>query len=250
VDLHILHPFHQPLADEEIIQAPADIPRPCVGPVGPPGILHLVGIERTVGIHKSMLQIPGDPNAFLRQKTGIFFVFLRIRQVDLVVGGVEVASEDHLFSSGVVRVADFKQAGVKVQLKRHAFVFLPAVREVDRVEEEIRILHADGAPFVVESLDPEPGLNAEGLLAVEHRRAAVARSFGGMPEAAVLRMAADQFRHLIGLGFDLLQTEDIRLDFVQPGKAVLVNDRPNSIDIPCCNSHSARPFKAYGKLIV
>jgi hypothetical protein len=71
-----------------------------------------------------------------------------------------------------------------------------------------------------------------------------------VPKALIFRVFKEQLGHLFWLGLDLLQTQDIGLNFIQPGETILVDDRSYSVDIPGCNSHSARLFKAYGKLII
>jgi hypothetical protein len=64
-----------------------------------------------------------------------------------------------------------------------------------------------------------------------------------MPKALVFRVFAEQLGHLLWLGFDLLQTQDIGFDLIQPGEAILIDDRSDSVDIPGCNSHTFAPFQ-------
>ena len=160
------------------------------------------------------------------------------------MSGVEIPGEDDFLAPGMMLVAQFKQAGIEAKFEGHALVLLPPIGEVNDIEEEIRILQAERAPFVIEFFHIQTGVYRERLMLEKCCRAAVARSLGGMPKALIFGVFAEQLGHLLRLGFDFLQTQDVGFDLIQPGETILIDDCSDPVDIPGCNSHVFAPFQS------
>ena len=83
----------------KIIDPPANISGPCTRPVGPPGIgTRFFGVKVAKTIKKAFGKEVGYALALLIGKAGVFAVGLGVGKVDLLVGNIEIATEnDRLF---------------------------------------------------------------------------------------------------------------------------------------------------------
>ena len=80
--------------DDEIVDAPPGVVRAGVEAVGPPGILHLVGMLETPGVDETGGQQIAELRPFLVRKTGVAAVRSGILNVDFLVGDIQVAAQD------------------------------------------------------------------------------------------------------------------------------------------------------------
>ena len=94
VDKGVGHLRHQTIGDDEIVDAPTSILLTSLETVRPPRVLHAVGIKGTEGIGETAGQEVGEGLALLVGETGIAAVALGILQVNLLVGHIQVATED------------------------------------------------------------------------------------------------------------------------------------------------------------
>ena len=93
-DAGILNERHQCFVHEKVVKPPANIARAGVRAVGPPRIGFLIGVQGTKAIYESVLQPPGQGLAFLGQEPGGLFVLRRPRQVDRLMGGIEISADN------------------------------------------------------------------------------------------------------------------------------------------------------------
>ena len=86
--------------DNEIVDSPADIFRPCIEAVAPPGIPSRRGIKFPERIDISSGSDCIHPSPLLWGKTGIVHIGFGIGQVDLFVGHVKISAKHQRFTAG------------------------------------------------------------------------------------------------------------------------------------------------------
>ena len=80
---------------QEIVDAPADVARPRAARDAPPGVMPRAALELAEGVEKACLDERLEAGAFLRGESVRADVLFGPREVDLLVGDVEVAAEYH-----------------------------------------------------------------------------------------------------------------------------------------------------------
>ena len=98
VDLGVLQFRLQPVRGDKVVNTPTGILLSGVEHIAPPAV-YAGGIRVKVAesIGKSAIQQGGHFASLFIGKTGVFVVGLWILQVDLPVGHIQVATEDHRF---------------------------------------------------------------------------------------------------------------------------------------------------------
>src|SRR3981081_3553627 len=80
-----------------LCDAPADVLRPGLPAIRPPGVLVGLLVEAPENVDKAQLaEHPGEPGALLRQEAGVLLVRPPVPQVDLLVRDIPVAAQDDL----------------------------------------------------------------------------------------------------------------------------------------------------------
>ncbi len=146
VDRRIRHASDEGWRNAEVIDPPADVALPRSAPVRPPriGVL-FVGIKVAEGVDEPAVEQLGKARALLVGEPGGPTVFPWAREVDLVVGDVEVAAEDDGLANDLLTQAQPVGQAAEAVLR---------VDGVDVDEVEIRILQGDDAAFLVVLPDP------------------------------------------------------------------------------------------------
>src|SRR6266850_1533455 len=80
--------------DEEVIDAPADVPAAHVSHRTPPGIMSAAFLELPESIHKTRFDERAEPGAFFQCETMVSNIGLGIGQIEFGVRHVEVTAED------------------------------------------------------------------------------------------------------------------------------------------------------------
>src|SRR5437867_562063 len=88
----------QGCADEEVIDAPADVPGADVGHRAPPGIMPAAFFKLAERVEETSLHERAEAGAFLWRKTMVLHIGLGMGEVDLGVRHVEVPAKDHRFA--------------------------------------------------------------------------------------------------------------------------------------------------------
>src|SRR5436190_5905933 len=82
---------------EVVVEPPADVLRPRLAAVAPPGVLLGMRVERAEDVDEAeLLEQARHPGALLGQEAAVLAVALPVPEVDLLVRDVDVADDDHL----------------------------------------------------------------------------------------------------------------------------------------------------------
>src|ERR1039458_4754112 len=84
-------------ADEEVVNAPANVPGTRAGHLAPPGVMSPALFEFAEGVEETGAHEGAETGAFLGCEAVVVDVGLRVREVNFRVRHVEVAAEDHGF---------------------------------------------------------------------------------------------------------------------------------------------------------
>lgn len=97
-DLSALDTVLGPIGNQEVINAPANIPRPCICHVCPPRVFNFIRVQIAECINKSKIQQAGELFTLLVGEPGIVAVRLRILYINLVRSNIQVPTNDDGFS--------------------------------------------------------------------------------------------------------------------------------------------------------
>ena len=139
--------------DEEVVEAPADVPVARAGEEVPIGIcVFHIWMEMAEGVHIACTYDLIYPGAFFGEKAGIFFIFFRPREVDLLVGGVHVAAKDDRLLLAQL-LGEREKSIVEAELVVQPYGTLAGIGEVDVDEPEVVVFSAHQPPLLVELFD-------------------------------------------------------------------------------------------------
>src|SRR5438477_5085693 len=159
-DESAFQPRTQGGADEEIIDAPADVPGARVQKWRPPGEMAAVFLELTEGVAKARLHQRAEAGPFLGREPVVFYVGLRVGEVDFSVRHIEVAAENH-------RLPAFESFEVTPEIAVPPLTivepgqFALRVRHIDVDQEKIGELGGEHAAFLVVNWDPDAPRDVE-----------------------------------------------------------------------------------------
>ena len=238
MDLRIHHALLQAIAHHEIVDAPPCVLLARLETVAPPRIRHLLRILPSERIRKATGQQVAELLALLVGKAGIHAVALGVLQVDLLVGHVQVATEDHGFLG--VEALQVTAEGI---LPRHAILqALQSVLRVRRItadKEEILHLERHHAPLMVVHIDADAIRHAQGLVLREDGRTRVALLLGIVPVALIaLKLQVK----LSGLHLRLLQAEEVGIQFTEDVTKPLAFTSPQAIHVPTHKFHTLSSY--------
>ena len=203
----------QTVRDDKVVDAPTGILLTSLEPVRPPRVFHLLRILVAEGVRKTAGQQVAELFAFLVSEAGIMTVGLRILDVYLLVGHVQIAAED----DGLLLIQAF-QVIAKVSLPRHAVVqTLQTVLRIGGIathQEEVFHLQRHHPTLVIVHLDADAVGHTLRLMLREDGCATVAFLLGIVPIALI---ALESQIQLSLLHLRLLQTEEVgikRLEYL------------------------------------
>ena len=163
----------------------------------------------------------------------VFAVLPRPRQIDLAMGGVDVAAEDHRPPLGAQPLAQRQERVVEGQFVRDAAVIAAAVGEVAVDQREIGVVGDDGAALIVELRIAQAEAHRLRRTAREERGAAVALlARRAVPEGVVAGRLAHLGRELLGVAAGLLQAQDVRRGLGQPRQEAGAMGGAGAVDVP------------------
>lgn len=209
---------HEILGDEDVVDAPADVPRAAVAPGVPVGVgVALFGVEGAEGVDVAAFDDAGDPGAFLGEEPGALEGLLGAGDVELGVGDVEVAHEDEGAALAAEVVEMGEEGFVELEFVGEAILATAGIWVVGCEQGELRVVGLDDAPFDVEAFDAEPETDFERLGFREQERSAVAGALGWMPPGSVAEGIPGLVVDLLGDGLDFLEPGDVGACFLEPG---------------------------------
>ena len=97
MDLAIEDLVHESLADHVIVDAPACIVFSSVEAVAPPGVFDLVFMKEAECIDIAMAKKIAEPRPLFVGEAGVVAVGIRVLDIDLFVGDVQIAGIDDGF---------------------------------------------------------------------------------------------------------------------------------------------------------
>ncbi len=170
-----LRAAREPRARDLVVDAPADVLRPRLAAIRPPGVLLGTRVHLAERVHPLQLSEHAvEPGALLGQEARVLPVRPPVLQVDFLVRDVDVAAQD------VVAVAprelfQVRQEGVEEAVLRGlAFRARGARRQVHRHHRQLAELELEVPSFIVELWHAEPRDDLVGFLLRQHGNAAVA----------------------------------------------------------------------------
>ncbi len=224
--------------DPEIIDAPPDVLFTGVEPVRPPGIVSGLLVELPEGVDEPVFDVPVEGAPLLGGEARVVDVRLRVLEVYLLVGRVEIAAEDD-------RLRRFEPFYVreKIRVPLHAVIepgkTVLGVRRVDVDEEESVELEGDDPALPVVLGDSHAAGKREGLDLREHGGSRISPPVCAVPE---LQVSGKIDRDLLPGSLGLLEAEDVRVDLFNDVEKAVFHGSPDPVDIPRYKLH-ATPFK-------
>ncbi len=95
VNSRVDHPVFEVGRDDEVVDAPTHVAFADPGTVAPPGVgADGLGVSLAEDVDIAVVEQAGDPLPFLGEEPGVLLVGLGICEIDLLVGGVDVAADD------------------------------------------------------------------------------------------------------------------------------------------------------------
>ena len=199
---------------EEVVDSPAHVPLSRPGAEAPPAVgIHGIGVEVAEGVGEAGREQHAELFALLIGEAGVFVVGVGVFEVDLLMGHVHVAADDHGLL-GVQRAG----IGTEIILPGHAVVQalepVLGVGHIDADQIEVFVFQRDAAALVAVGLGTDAHVHGEGGMPGEDGGTGVALLLGVVP---VLLIAGEGKIDLPGLKLGLLQAEEVR---IQGGKAL------------------------------
>ena len=159
----------------------------------------------------------------------------RACQVDLAVGRVEVAQDQHAVAAPPKALESFEDRAVEIELVGNATVVAvvpAALREIgvdQREPSESRDLQST---LVVEALDPQRGFHSVRLPAREEPDAAVAPPLGAREVGVPTLGRAQVGGQIPGQGPHLLEPDDLGAGAAQPGPKAFAGAGAKAVHVP------------------
>jgi len=222
--------------DEEVVEAPADVPRAGGAEDAPPGVVSPALFEFAEGVEEAGIDEGSEAVAFFNGEAVVADVGLGVGEVDLGVSDVEVAAEDDglfLFQRFQVR----EEVAVPFLAIGEAGEVALGVGDVNVDEVEVVGLGGEDAAFLVVFDDADVGLDGEGAVFDEDGGAGVAALLGGVPKGLVVR--GPELLDVVGGALGFLQAEDVRALGIEELKEVFLEDGAEAVDVPGNYFHTA-----------
>src|SRR6266436_897216 len=231
-DARARDPAAQLVGDEEVVDAPAHVPRPRSRLQIPPGVVPRVRHEEAEGVVVARRDEAGDPLALGGQEPRGPLVLPRAGEIELGVRGVHVAAGHDPLAPLAERLREGEERLVEGELVPDTLRAHSPVREIDVEQVEVGQLDVHEAPLAVEDRMVAHGARRERGLAGIGDHAAIAGTLRESPVARVAPGAPHPVGDLLGLELGLLHADEVGgLGGQEIGKALLPR-RAEPVDVP------------------
>src|SRR5581483_4758306 len=236
--------------NQDVIDAPSHIALACAREVAPPGVMAVALPEQAEGIDEARIQKVLEAAALLLGEALAAAVGFRVRQIELGVGNIEVAAENH-------RLGLLEPPAVRQERRIPVLVTQAQAAQIilgvgciyrDHIEpwklggDQASLLRAVALQLVREAKPPgqlpgKPIHHRHGSASAQNGRARVPLLQCRIP---VLVIAGQIDLDLPPLGLGLLQTQNVGLVFLQEGlQGSLLHHGAYAVDIPRVHLHPA-----------
>jgi hypothetical protein len=201
-------------------------------------------LEAPEAVDPAGLQPAVDLLPLLRQKTADLPVLLGTRQIDLTVGGVEVAHHQDPAAPLAQSLYALEERPVEVELEGDAAVVTVlsvAVGEIDIGDDQAPEARHLEPPLLVEAGSAQLGLDSIRCSAGVEADAAVARPPGWREVAVPSLGFAHAFGELLAPRANLLDPDDLGAAAVQPLAEALLRAGAQSVHVPAEDPRTLRP---------
>ena len=215
-----------------VVDAPAQVLFPGVGPEAPPGVLSgFVRMEMAESVNIAALDELLHPCALFRKEARVGGVANGVVDVNGAVADVVVAAKDQAGPFLLQLLHVLLEIVQPLHFKGLAFVSAGSGRMVDTDHGKVSVIGADKAPFRIVGGDAHARHNLVRFLAGEYGHAAVAFFLGGKTVAAIANGFEFQNRNLVWLRLGLLYAEHIRHGLLKPFHQAFPYGGPYAVDI-------------------
>lgn len=220
--------------DQEVIDAPADVPFARAAHGTPPGVMPAGFFKFAKRVDETSLHERVKPGAFLDGKAVVADIRLRIGQINLLVGDVEVTAEDDWFAAFEL-LEKMEKIAIPFLAIRQAGEVALGVRDVNIHQKEFRVFGGEHAAFVIVLAHADAAGDAERTLARKDDCAGITLFLRAIPIGGVGRGPElfDIIRH--GLGF--LQAKDVRRFVLEVIEKVFAQHGAKAVDVPRNDFH-------------
>lgn len=237
VDGCVVEVGEQALADEEVVDTPADVLLPGLIAVTPPGVRVLnVAVDCSEGVHESGVEQPAHAVALLVGEAGTFAVRFGVLEVYLPVCHIHIAADDYRFMA-----VEFENIVQKLLFPVHPVVqpgkFRLRIGRVDVDEVKTVVFERYGATLVVVALNPDALADAQRVGVRNGGRAGVALLVGGVV-VGLVAVEIEVNLTLLQLGF--LQAEPVGGEVVENIGKSFAKHGPQAIHIPRNEFHTLK----------
>ncbi len=231
---------------QPVVQPPPDVllAGGAAGAHGPPGVAAGAFVELAEHVDDVGVDVVVEAGSLLVGEAGVFAVGLGVGQVDLLVGAVEVAADEH--GLGPLQVLDVGEEGL-VPSEPVGQAHKPGLRVggVDVDEVEVRELGGDHPALGVVFLDAHAQGVRQDRLAGENEGAGVAFFHRAVPEGLVAGEPGEV--HLLGGGLGFLQADHVGIALEHVVAKAFVHCRADAVDVPGGKLHGKRKMCAPGE---
>jgi hypothetical protein len=200
----------QLVGDEEVVDAPADVPGARAALQIPPRIVPGLAREEAKRVVVALGDEPAHPGALALHEAGRPLVFLRAGEVDLGVGGIDVAADNHALAQAPQALRHLDELVVELELVGKPLGPHAAIGEVDVEEMKVGQLRVDDTALAVERGGAALGGDGARLLPRIGDDAAIPLLLGEAPVGPVAVGGAHLVGELVFLDLGLLDAEDVR----------------------------------------
>lgn len=215
-----------------VVDAPAFILLAGIVPESPPTVFHLSGVEVAEGVHEAVVEPFCHPLPFFGQKSGRFFIALRVVDIDFRMGDIVVPYDDELRALAAQFLDPQEEIVEELHFHRLADFAGGTGWEIAIQQRPVAEVGAQDAALSVVLLDTAAFDDEVGFLFGKRGHAAVALLLSRVPILLVSELFEEH---------GLLDLRDMRLGFLnadnvesvcfQPVVESLDEGRPDAVEV-------------------
>lgn len=215
--------------DEEVVDSPSHVSFSGFGKVAPPGVgVFFIGMEVTEGVGEAGGKEVCHTASFFIGEAGIFMVGGGVGDIDVFVGHVQVAAENHRLFGGQFCHVFFHSffPGHAVGKARQSPLAVGSIAAEKVVASEVG---GNEPSFLVMFFDAQAVGHGEGFFFGEDGGTAVSFLYGAVP---VLVISWQVQLDLVGLQFGFLQAEAVCIKGIESVHKAFFYAGPKSVYVP------------------